>query len=146
MRAAILLGFLVTVTSVRAEFPTLEGGPVGKPGGEALVMPYGEDGGPVEAVQEGISSPQHLRELPCKSLMIAVGILGTLASVSGLLLAGVQTVRLGNLKRRDEADLWDAVLSENSFGLAEVPTRPDALRRRAGPSPSVPQTQSILGS
>ncbi len=41
-------------------------------------------------------------------LMVATA-LGAIASVAGLALAFVQTVRLRELRRRDEADIWDAV-------------------------------------
>jgi len=37
---------------------------------------------------------------------ILIGIVGLLASVCGLLVGGIQTLRIRNLKREENADVW----------------------------------------
>jgi hypothetical protein len=38
-----------------------------------------------------------------------IGVAGTIASLAGLLLAAIQTIRLRDLKRRTTADIWQAI-------------------------------------
>jgi hypothetical protein len=50
-----------------------------------------------------------------KRRMDIVGIVGTLASVASLLVAMLQTIRLRELRRRNNADIWKLIFTADSI-------------------------------
>jgi hypothetical protein len=42
-------------------------------------------------------------------ISLQIGFIGTLASLAGLFVAGLQTIRLSELRRRTNADLWHSI-------------------------------------